>query len=117
MNDAAPPVSDEDARQAALGTERLLAQLGEVVLGQDDALRDVLIGLLADGHVLLEGVPGVAKTLLARALSASLGLVYRRVQFTPDLMPTDLLGTRVWDAERREWELSRGLILIYVFFW
>jgi MoxR-like ATPase len=64
--------------------------------------------------VLLEGVPGVAKTLLARALAQSLGLVYRRVQFTPDLMPADLLGTRVWDAERREWELVRGPIFTEV---
>ncbi len=107
-------LSDANAQRAAESGSRLLQQLGSVVLGQDDALRAILLGLLADGHVLLEGVPGVAKTLLARALAQSLGLVYRRVQFTPDLMPADLLGTRVWDAERREWELQKGPIFTEV---
>ena len=62
------------------------------MLGQPDALRDVMVALLARGHVLLEGVPGTAKTLLVRTLSLTLGLEFRRIQFTPDLMPSDVTG-------------------------
>ncbi len=74
---------------------RLLAQLEEVVLGQEAVLRQLMITLLARGHALLEGVPGTAKTLAVRALSRGLGLDFGRVQFTPDLMPTDLVGVNI----------------------
>ena len=73
--------------------ERLAAEVGKVVVGQDDVLRGVVIGLAVGGHVLLEGPPGVAKTLLASAVARSLGLEFRRVQFTPDMLPSDLTGT------------------------
>jgi MoxR-like ATPase len=69
------------------------AAVGRVVLGQDDVVHDTVVALAADGHVLLEGVPGVAKTLLARALAAALGMGYRRVQCTPDMLPSDVTGT------------------------
>ena len=77
--------------QGALA-QALITQLGGVVLGQPDALRDAVAALVARGHVLLEGVPGTAKTLLVRALSLALGLEFRRIQFTPDLMPSDITG-------------------------
>ncbi|MBA2627849.1 MAG: AAA family ATPase [Gemmatimonadales bacterium] len=73
-------------------------QLRAVVLGQDAAIRDVLTALLARGHVLLEGVPGTAKTLLVRTLSMALGLEFRRIQFTPDLMPSDISGVNLLGA-------------------
>ena len=73
--------------------ERLAGEVGKVVVGQDDVLRGVVIGLAVGGHVLLEGPPGVAKTLLASAVARSLGLEFRRVQFTPDMLPSDLTGT------------------------
>jgi len=73
----------------------LVAQLGGVVLGQEDALRDVVVALTARGHVLLEGVPGTAKTLLVRALSRIFGLDFKRIQFTPDLMPSDITGVNL----------------------
>ena len=73
--------------------ERLSREIGKVVVGQERALEDVLTALLVSGHVLLEGVPGVAKTLLANATARALGLEFRRVQFTPDMLPSDLTGT------------------------
>jgi len=73
--------------------ERIGEQVGLVVIGQDEALDHLLVAASVGGHVLLEGVPGVAKTLLARAFAATLGLGFRRVQFTPDMLPSDLTGT------------------------
>jgi MoxR-like ATPase len=87
----APLTADEVGIASALA-RRLLDQLGRVILGQDPVLREVVLALLARGHVLLEGAPGTAKTLLVRALSESLGLEFRRIQFTPDLMPSDITG-------------------------
>ena len=102
------PLDSSGVQSAAAEIATLDAALARVVLGQPRALREIILALLADGHVLLQGVPGVAKTLLARALASSLGLSFARVQFTPDLMPTDLLGTRIWNGEQRTWELQRG---------
>ena len=73
--------------------ERLAGEVGKVVVGQDDVVRGVVTGLAVGGHVLLEGLPGVAKTLLASAVARALGLDFRRVQFTPDMLPSDLTGT------------------------
>jgi len=73
--------------------ERLAGEVGKVVVGQEDVLRGVVTGLAVGGHVLLEGPPGVAKTLLASAVARCLGLEFRRVQFTPDMLPSDLTGT------------------------
>jgi MoxR-like ATPase len=87
---------DDTAQAAAQGAE-LLQQLAVVVLGQDGVLREVVLALLARGHVLLEGPPGTAKTLLVRTLNRALGLEFRRIQFTPDLMPSDITGTSVLD--------------------
>ena len=103
-----PALSDAEAQQASLQMRALAEALGAVVIGQPAAIRELCIGLFADGHVLLEGVPGVGKTLLARTLAASLDLRFARVQFTPDLMPTDLLGARIYNAETRSWQMHRG---------
>src|SRR6187397_3725987 len=77
-------------------------EVGKAVVGQDGAVTGLLISLLAGGHVLLEGVPGVAKTLLVRTLSRTLQLETRRVQFTPDLMPGDITGSVVYDPKSGE---------------
>ncbi len=83
--------ADEIGRQSAVANG-LVQTLGGVVLGQEPAVREALAALIARGHVLLEGVPGTAKTLLVRSLSLALGLAFRRIQFTPDLMPSDITG-------------------------
>ena len=85
-------LSPDEVRPYADSANRILAELSRVVLGQGDVLREALLALLARGHVLLEGPPGTAKTLLVRALNEALGLSFRRIQFTPDLMPSDITG-------------------------
>ncbi|HET6413009.1 MAG TPA: MoxR family ATPase [Anaeromyxobacter sp.] len=88
--------------------EALRAEVHKVVVGQDGALDLLLTALLSDGHVLVEGVPGTAKTLLARAFAAALGLHFGRIQFTPDLMPGDVLGTNLFDFRTSAFKLTRG---------
>jgi MoxR-like ATPase len=90
-SDPAPLTADAAAIHSA-AANRIVDALGRVVLGQESAVREAVAALLARGHVLLEGVPGTAKTLLVRALSLALGLDFRRIQFTPDLMPSDITG-------------------------
>ena len=84
------------------------AELSRVVIGQPALTRGLIIGLLADGHVLLEGVPGLAKTLAARALAAAIDCRFRRVQFTPDLLPADVIGTMVYHQRTGEFTVQRG---------
>jgi MoxR-like ATPase len=95
------------------GAERaheVLDRLGTVVLGQDEMLRQMMVALLAGGHALLEGVPGTAKTLAIRSLSLAMDLRFGRVQFTPDLMPTDLVGVNILDEARKEFVYHPGPI-------
>jgi MoxR-like ATPase len=87
---------------------RVRTEVGKAVVGQDGAVTGMLIALLCGGHVLLEGVPGVAKTLLVRTLSRTLQLETRRVQFTPDLMPGDITGSVVYDPKTGEFEFREG---------
>src|SRR5258707_795439 len=89
---------------------RLEAEIGRVVIGQTETLRLLVVALLAEGHVLIEGVPGTGKTLLARAFAACLGLEFKRIQFTPDLMPGDILGTNLFDFQTNRFTLTQGPI-------
>src|SRR5512142_2965480 len=91
-------------------TDALRAEVHKVVVGQDAALDLMLVALLSDGHVLVEGVPGVAKTLLARAFAAALGIGFNRIQFTPDLMPGDVIGTNLFNFQTNAFVLTRGPI-------
>ena len=86
----------------------LRAEVAKAVVGQDSVVTGLIIALLCKGHVLLEGVPGVAKTLLVRALSAALDVQSRRIQFTPDLMPGDVTGSLIYDARTARFEFSEG---------
>ncbi len=88
--------------------ERLTAALESTVLGQRQVVADLVTAFLARGHVLLEGVPGVAKTLTARSMASALGLDFTRVQFTPDLMPSDILGTNVFRPQENAFHLVKG---------
>ena len=95
-----------DASSFAKDWEAVRVAVGSVLVGQDDVVEGVLTALFAGGHVLLEGVPGLGKTLLVRTLGAALGLDFRRIQFTPDLMPADVTGTTVVE----ETEQGRSLV-------
>jgi MoxR-like ATPase len=95
-----------DQFQAA--TENVIAGIRKVIIGQDDAIRYSLVVVLCNQHALIEGVPGLGKTLLARALAASLGGEFKRIQFTPDLMPADITGTHIFNLARNEFTLVRG---------
>ncbi len=92
------PLEAAEALERADAAQAILDQVRQVVLGQEAALRDTVAALLARGHVLLEGVPGTAKTLLVRALGLTLGLEFRRIQFTPDLMPSDITGVNFLES-------------------
>src|SRR3954465_13829563 len=87
---------------------RLLENIGSVVLGKADVIKLAVVALLADGHVLIEDVPGVGKTLLARALAASIDCSFRPLQFTPDLLPSDILGSSVYHAATGEFVYKQG---------
>jgi MoxR-like ATPase len=95
MTIALAPLGADEAERGAAAAHAVVEQLGRVVLGQDEAVRDVVAALVARGHVLLEGVPGTAKTLMVRTLSQVLRLEFRRIQFTPDLMPSDITGVNL----------------------
>ncbi|CAD5993526.1 MoxR family ATPase [Agreia sp. COWG] len=100
------PEHTADQLREALG--RVRTEVGKAVVGQDGAVTGLIVALLAKGHVLLEGVPGVAKTLLVRSLSHTLSLDTKRVQFTPDLMPGDVTGSLVYDAKIGDFEFREG---------
>jgi MoxR-like ATPase len=105
----APAASVTRSPESAVFAE-LDAELSRVVIGQGALLKGLMIGLLADGHVLLEGVPGLAKTLAARALAAAIDCRFRRVQFTPDLLPADVIGTMIYNQRTGEFSVQRGPI-------
>ncbi|MGY0067765.1 AAA family ATPase [Streptomyces sp. QTS137] len=104
--DNAAHTGDPAAARASL--EALRAEIAKAVVGQDPAVTGLAVALLCRGHVLLEGVPGVAKTLLVRTLAAALDLDTKRVQFTPDLMPSDVTGSLVYDARTSEFSFQPG---------
>ncbi|MFD3803137.1 AAA family ATPase [Streptomyces sp. NPDC058611] len=107
------PAPTADSARASL--EALRTEIGKAVVGQDSAVTGLVVALLCRGHVLLEGVPGVAKTLLVRALAASLELGTKRVQFTPDLMPSDVTGSLVYDARTAEFSFQNGPVFTNLF--
>lgn len=92
------------------GLERVKNEIKKVIVGQDDMVEHLLVALLSNGHVLLEGVPGVAKTITAKLLAKTLSVDFSRIQFTPDLMPSDILGTSVFNLKNSDFEFKKGPI-------
>ena len=88
--------------------EKMRAEIGKVIVGQQEMIDLLLAALLADGHVLIEGVPGIAKTLTARLLAKTIATDFSRIQFTPDLMPSDILGTSVFNRKKSDFEFKKG---------
>jgi MoxR-like ATPase len=121
---AAPALSPEQMRgqveQFRKNVGRLRAEIAEVIVGHDEIVTGVLVALLSGGHVLLEGVPGLGKTMLVRTLAEAVDLTFSRLQFTPDLMPADILGTNMLieeagtDGQRRRFEFQRGPIFAHI---
>ncbi|MBP1911536.1 AAA family ATPase [Thermococcus stetteri] len=88
--------------------ERVLSEVGKVIVGKENVLKMVLATILADGHVLIEDLPGLAKTLMAKSFAGALGLDFKRVQFTPDLLPSDIIGVSVFNQKTLEFEFRKG---------
>lgn len=90
--------------------ERVKAEIGKVIVGQEKMIEHLLAALLSNGHVIIEGVPGVAKTITAKLLAKSIAVDFSRIQFTPDLMPSDILGTSIFNIKNSEFEFKKGPI-------
>ena len=97
----------EAVKDLVVTYNKLRAEIGKVIIGQDEVVQDVLISIFSRGHCLLVGVPGLAKTLLVNTIARTLGLSYNRIQFTPDLMPSDIIGTEILD-ESRQFRFIKG---------
>ena len=112
--DAAPPAAldaiNARVREESRFVQELLDEVGTVIVGQRMMLNRLLIGLLSDGHVLLEGVPGLAKTLAVRTLSSTIDSHFQRIQFTPDLLPADLIGTMIYNQRTGDFNVQKGPI-------
>jgi len=97
-----------DLGKLSAAVEQIKATLGKIIVGQHDSIDLLIAGILADGHILIEGVPGVAKTLTAKLIAKAIDANYSRIQFTPDLMPSDVLGTSVFNPKTIDFEFKRG---------
>ncbi len=108
------PTLNRDLEREALTLKRIEAELRRVIVGQDYLLDRLLVGLLARGHVLIEGVPGLAKTLAVKTLAQTLAIDFQRIQFTPDLLPADLVGTLIYDQRSGDFLPRRGPVFTNV---
>jgi MoxR-like ATPase len=108
MDDTTPTLVLPDARAAQETVERALFEIRRVIAGQDTMLERVLVCLLSGGHLLIEGVPGLAKTLTIKTAASALGGTFQRIQFTPDLVPSDLVGTRVFRPDTATFDTEQG---------
>ena len=102
------PINNEAVKQAAAFTYPLFAEIGKVIIGQSYLTERLVIGLLANGHVLLEGVPGLAKTLAVKSLANALRVKFSRLQFTPDMLPADVVGTQIYNPQSGGFTTRKG---------
>ena len=107
-NQDAPMSNDEAARLIG----QAIGQVQRVIVGQERMVEQLMVGVLAKGHILLEGVPGVAKTLAVRSFATVLGGSFARVQFTPDLVPSDIVGTRIYSASKETFDIELGPVFV-----
>ncbi|HJT77546.1 MAG TPA: AAA family ATPase, partial [Gemmataceae bacterium] len=108
------PDSDNAVRDLRATLEPLYTEMARVIVGQRVLIDRLLAGLLTGGHILLEGVPGLAKTLAVRTLARALRLSFRRIQFTPDLLPADVVGTQIYNPRTGEFSIKKGPIFANV---
>ncbi len=106
-------INERIARESTF-VDDLKKALGQVIVGQDDLINRILIGLLANGHILLEGVPGLAKTLTVKTLAQLINTQFQRIQFTPDMLPADLIGTLIYNQKNGSFETRKGPIFANV---
>jgi MoxR-like ATPase len=99
-----------DISELQKSLELVKAEIGKVIIGQESLIEHLLVALLSNGHVLIEGVPGVAKTITAKLLAKTIDVDFSRIQFTPDLMPSDILGTSIFNVKNSEFEFKKGPI-------
>src|SRR6185295_2856438 len=102
-------INEKIQRESAF-VDLLQMELGKIIIGQKNMVERLLIGLLANGHILLEGVPGLAKTLAIKSLASCISAKFNRIQFTPDLLPADLIGTMIYNQKREEFTVRKGPI-------
>ncbi len=106
------PQGNPATREAARLLGEAIAQVQRVIVGQEHMVEQLMVGLLAKGHVLLEGVPGVAKTLAVRSFATVVGGDFSRIQFTPDLVPSDIVGTRIYSARQEKFDIALGPVFV-----
>ncbi len=104
---------DREVQQARARLEPLYHQVGRVIIGQRDLIDRLILGLLTGGHILIEGVPGLAKTLAVRTLAQGLHLSFQRIQFTPDLLPADVIGTQIYNPRTGEFTIKKGPVFAH----
>ncbi len=105
VNSIIEKIEQESSRFSALSHE-----VAKIIVGQHEIIKFIIISILSNGHILLEGVPGVAKTTMIKAITKALGLTFKRIQFTPDLLPSDLIGTLIFNQKTNEFETRKGPI-------
>ena len=98
----------EQVRLQAVPLQLIKTEMGRIIAGQEKLVERLLLAMISDGHVLLEGVPGLAKTLAVKTLAQTLNGTFSRLQFTPDLLPADVIGTRIYNAETHEFSTRIG---------
>ena len=102
---------NELVKRESVFVEELKAEIGKVIVGQEYVIERLLIGLLGNGHILIEGVPGLAKTLIVKTISDCIQTKFQRIQFTPDLLPADLIGTLIYNPRTGEFSVKKGKYL------
>ncbi|HSS16557.1 MAG TPA: AAA family ATPase, partial [Candidatus Dormibacteraeota bacterium] len=99
---------NDDVRTASAWVEPLRQQMARVIVGQEELIDRLMVGLISSGHILLEGVPGLAKTLALKTLASAIGLHFQRLQFTPDMLPADIVGTMIYNPRDGSFSTKHG---------